>query len=250
MPRLMAGQFCFCCDVGRGIDAGVCEDAGGGLLGCVGGVLFVVDGDAGEQGAVEDASFGWFALVVEVDEEFGELVQACSGVGVGVGEVVEPCADLVEAGADAVVFAFEEVEGDRVGVVGLDEFEAFGFEHVALGSQELALVLAGSFELVEHVVEDLPDVLSLGRAQGVALVGAFDLGFGAFGKVRGASAVGGLASSSGAGEVLVAVPGLVAGAFDHELGSAGAVQGAFEVVVVLLWSFAPGVVGVEVGSDT
>ncbi|MDU5379545.1 MAG: PEP-utilizing enzyme [Actinomyces sp.] len=53
------------------------EDAGGGLVGCVGGVLFVVDGDAGEQGAVEDASFGWFALVVEVvevDEEVGELV--------------------------------------------------------------------------------------------------------------------------------------------------------------------------------
>ncbi|MDK8626589.1 hypothetical protein [Corynebacterium appendicis] len=55
-------------------------------------VFFVVDGDAGEQGAVEDASFGWFALVielVEVDQEFGELVQACSGLGVGVGEVVE-----------------------------------------------------------------------------------------------------------------------------------------------------------------
>ncbi|WP_200810186.1 hypothetical protein [Brachybacterium nesterenkovii] len=76
MPRLMAGQFCFCGDVGRGIDAGVCEDVGGGLLGGVGGVLFVVDGDAGEQGAVEDASFRWFALVVElveVDQEFGEL---------------------------------------------------------------------------------------------------------------------------------------------------------------------------------
>lgn len=79
------------------------KDAGGGLVGCVGSVLFIVDGDAGEQGAVEDASFGWGALVVEVDEEFGELV--------------------------------------------------------------------------EHVVEDLPDVLSLGWAQGVALVGAFDLGF-------------------------------------------------------------------------
>nr|WP_233190991.1 hypothetical protein [Brachybacterium sp. UMB0905] len=252
MPRLMAGQFCFCGDVRRGVDAGVGEDAGGGLVGCVGGVLFVVDGDAGEQGAVEDASFGWFALVVEVvevDEEVGELVQACSGLGVGVGEVVEPCADLVEAGADAVLFALEEVEGDRVGVVGLDEFEAFGFELVALGGQELAFVLAGSFELVEDVVEDLPDVLGLGLGQGVALVGAFDLGFGAFGEDRGASALGGLASSSGAGEVLVAVPGLVAGAFDHELGSAGAVQGAFEVVVVLLWSFAAGVVGVEVGLD-
>ena len=159
----MAGQFCFCGEVRRG-----------------------VDGDAGEQGAVEDASFGWFALVVEVvevDQEFSELVQACSGLSVGVGEVVEPGGDLVEAGADAVLFAFEEVVWDRVGVVGLDEFETFGFELVALGGQELAFVLAGSFELVEHVVSDLPDVLSLGLGlgQGVALVGAFDLGFGAFG---------------------------------------------------------------------
>ena len=89
----MAGQFCFCGDVGRGVDVGVGEDAGCGLLGGVGGVFFVVDGDAGEQGLVEDASFGWFALgvkVVEVDKEVGELVQACSGLGVGVGEVVEP----------------------------------------------------------------------------------------------------------------------------------------------------------------
>lgn len=113
----MAGQFCFRGDLRRGTDAGVGKDAGRRLLGCVGGVLFVVDGDAGEQGAVEDASFGGFALVVEVvqvDQEFGELVQACSGLGVGVGEVVEPGGDLVEAGADAVLLAFEEIEGDRV----------------------------------------------------------------------------------------------------------------------------------------
>lgn len=194
----MAGQFYFCGDFGRGIDVGVREDAGRRLLRGVGGVLFVVDGDAGEQGAVEDASFGWFALVVEVvevDQEFGELALACSGLGVGVGEVVKPGGDLIATGADAVLLALEEIEGDRVGVVSLDEFEAFGFELVALGSQELALVLAGSFELVEHVVEDLPDVLSLGWAQGVALVGAFDLGFGAFSEDRGASAVGGLAAA-------------------------------------------------------
>ena len=58
MPRLIAGQFCFCGDFGRGVDAGVGKDAGGGLVGSVGGVLFIVDSDAGEQGAVEDASFG------------------------------------------------------------------------------------------------------------------------------------------------------------------------------------------------
>lgn len=67
----MAGQFCFCGELRRGVNAGVGKDAGGGLVGCVGGVLFVVDGDAGEQGAVQDASFGWFALVVE----FGYLAR-------------------------------------------------------------------------------------------------------------------------------------------------------------------------------
>ena len=84
MPRLMVGQFCFCGDLRRGIDVGVGEDADGGLGGYVGGVLFVVDGDVGEQCAVEDAAFGWFAIaveVVEVDQEFGELIQACSGTG-------------------------------------------------------------------------------------------------------------------------------------------------------------------------
>ncbi|MFC2556783.1 MAG: hypothetical protein ACFNXV_02645 [Pauljensenia sp.] len=57
---------------------------------------------------------GWFAFVLEVvkvDQEFSELVQACSGVVVGVGEVVEPGGDLVEAGADAVLFALEESSG-------------------------------------------------------------------------------------------------------------------------------------------
>ena len=141
MPRLMAGWFCFCGDLRRGVDAGVGKDVGGGLVGCVGGVFFVVDGDVGEQGSVEDASFCWFALVVEVvevDQEIGELVQACSGVGVGVGEVVEPGGDLVEAGADAVLLALEEIEGDRACVVSLHELEAFGFELVALGGQNEA----------------------------------------------------------------------------------------------------------------
>ncbi|MDU5968409.1 MAG: hypothetical protein E6Z04_05370, partial [Cutibacterium avidum] len=73
LPRLMAGQFCFCGDVGRGIDGGVGEDAGGGLVGGVGGVLFVVDGDVGEQGAVENASYGWFTLA-------GALTLGCGHV--------------------------------------------------------------------------------------------------------------------------------------------------------------------------
>ena len=91
------------------------------------------------------AGFALVVEVVEVDQWLGELVESGPGVGVGVGGVVESCGDLVEAGSDAVLFVLEEVEGDRVGVVGLDEFEAFGFELVALGGQELAFVFAGSF---------------------------------------------------------------------------------------------------------
>lgn len=67
----MAGQFCFGGEVRRGVDVGVGEGAGGGLVGCVGGVLIVVDGDVSDHDAVEDASFGWFALVVE----FGYLAR-------------------------------------------------------------------------------------------------------------------------------------------------------------------------------
>ena len=66
--RKLAGQTCFRGDFGQGIDAGVDEDAGGGLVGYVGGVLFVFDGGAGEQGAVEVASYGGFSPVVEVVE--------------------------------------------------------------------------------------------------------------------------------------------------------------------------------------
>ena len=83
--RKLAGQTCFRGDFGQGIDAGVGKDADGGLVGCVGGVLFAIDGDAGEQGRVEDASLCWFALVVEVvevDQEFGELVESGSGASV------------------------------------------------------------------------------------------------------------------------------------------------------------------------
>ncbi|MBI9001375.1 hypothetical protein M0E87_10590 [Corynebacterium sp. CCM 9185] len=47
--------------------------------------------------------------------------------------MVEQCGDLVEDDANAALFVSEEVEGDRVGVVGLDEFEAFGCEIVARG---------------------------------------------------------------------------------------------------------------------
>ncbi|RFT46854.1 hypothetical protein DMY01_00570 [Cutibacterium avidum] len=84
----MAGQFCFCGDVGRGIDGGVGEDAGGGLVGDVGGVLFVVDGDVGEQGAVENASYGWFTLAAKIGHDLASSDGKHSGVGVRVPPII------------------------------------------------------------------------------------------------------------------------------------------------------------------
>ena len=49
MPRLVAGQFCFCGHVGRSIDVDVDENGVGGLLEGAGGEFFVVDGDRGTE---------------------------------------------------------------------------------------------------------------------------------------------------------------------------------------------------------
>ncbi|AXR73379.1 MULTISPECIES: hypothetical protein [Auritidibacter] len=95
-----------------------------------------------------------------------------------------------------------------------------------------------SFAFVEDVVAVPPGLRGLGFAHGVVQVGVFRLNFGARDEDRVAM------------ELLVAVPGSVAGTFNHELGSAGVEQGAFAVVVILLGPFATGVVGVEVGVDT
>ncbi|WP_291278198.1 hypothetical protein [Galactobacter sp.] len=121
------------------------EDAGDGLVGRVADVFVFVDDDLGEQGSVEHAAFSGLGLgveVAEVGEDVGDLIEPGACGRVGVGEAVEPVSDRVEAGADAVLFALEEVEGDRVGVVGLDELETFGVELVPLGLEEFAFVVA------------------------------------------------------------------------------------------------------------
>ncbi|HLS73418.1 MAG TPA: hypothetical protein VK046_06585 [Actinomycetaceae bacterium] len=229
------------------------EDAGGGLGRDDADVLVLVDDDAVEQGSVEHAAFSGFASVVEIAEvgkQVKELVETVPGAGIGGRHGVEASGDLVEAGADAFLLALEQVQRDRVGVVGLDELESFCFELVLLGFEELAFVVAGGFELVEHPVQHAlyPFGFVLGEAVGV--VGGFDALLDPLCEDRGADAGGALAAPSGTGEVLVPVAVLVAGPFDHELRAAGAVQGAFEVVVVLLGPFADGVLRVELGLDS
>ncbi|WP_155947957.1 MULTISPECIES: hypothetical protein [Microbacterium] len=147
--------------------------------------LFVlVDDDPLEQRAVEDAAFSRFALageVAEVGEDTDDLIESLVSVVVGGREAVEPVGDRVQAGADAVLFDLEQVEWNGVGVVGLDEFEAFGFELVALCGEHGAFIVAGGFELGEHLVQDLADALCFLIAETVGAVVAFDAGLSALG---------------------------------------------------------------------
>ena len=80
----------------------------------------------------------------------------------------------IAASADAVLFSLEQVEWDRVGVVGLDEFEPFGVELVALGFEEFPLVAAGRFELVEHLVQHGAHGGGFLLGDAVGAVGGFD----------------------------------------------------------------------------
>ena len=154
-------------------------------------VFVLVDDYSLEQRAVENAAFSRFALAVEVTEvgeDTDDLIEPFVSAVVGVREIVEPAVDGVEAGADVVLFALEQVERDGVGVVGLDELEAFGIELLALGSQHGAFVVAGGFELVEHLVQYLADVLGFLVGEPVGAVVAFDAVFDAFGEDRRAGA--------------------------------------------------------------
>lgn len=83
---------------------------------------------------------------------------------------------------DAVLFDLEEVEGDRFGVAGLNELEAFVFEAVLLGFQEGAFVTGGGFELVEDLVENALDLLGLGRGEPVRAISVLNAFFDALGE--------------------------------------------------------------------
>ncbi|MFC3479174.1 hypothetical protein [Kocuria carniphila] len=214
--RVRAGIVCGAAAAGR-------EDAGGRLYRDKRGVLVLVHDDLLEQGTVQDAAFRRFALAVEVaeiGEDVGDLVEASASASVRGGKAVEPFGYLIEAGADAVLFALEQVKRDRVGVVGLDELESFGFELVALVGQQGAFVVAAGFELVEHLVQHRPDVLCLILGEAVAAVCCFDALFESAGKDRRAGAAVPFPAPARAGEVFVAVALLVPGPFDHELGAA------------------------------
>ncbi|OIU84556.1 hypothetical protein [Microbacterium sp. AR7-10] len=219
----MAGQVLVRAGLVCGAAAAGREDAGGRLCRDKRGVLVLVHNNPLEQGAVQDAAFRRFALAVEVaeiGEDADDLVEASTGAGVGGREAVEPVRGRVEARADAILFALEQVQRDRVGIVGLDELEPFSFELVALVGQQDAFVVAGGFELVEHLMQHRPDVRCLILGEPVAAVCGFDAFFEAAGQNRGAGAAVLLPTPASAREVLVAVTLLVPRPFDHEFGAA------------------------------
>ncbi|WP_090586810.1 hypothetical protein [Arthrobacter subterraneus] len=118
-------------------------------------MFVLVDDYPLEQCSVEDSAFSRFALAVkvpEVGEDTEDLIEPLVSAVVGGCDAVESVDDRVQAGADAVLFGPEQVEWNGVGVVGLDELEAFGFELVALCGQHGAFIAAGGFELGEHLM--------------------------------------------------------------------------------------------------
>ncbi|UAL30399.1 hypothetical protein K8W59_02370 [Nocardioides rotundus] len=187
----MAGQVRFWDRMGHLVPARLGEDSGNWLGMYERDVFVLVDDDPFEQRAVEDAAFSRLALAVEVaevGEHTDDLIKTLVRVHVGVRETVESAGDRVEAGADAVLFGLEQVEWDGVGVVGLDELEAFGFEVVTLCGQHGAFIVAGGFELVEHLVQDFADALGFLGGEAVGAVVAFDAVLDAFGEDRRAGA--------------------------------------------------------------
>ncbi|MEX3564801.1 hypothetical protein VVR48_00930 [Micrococcus endophyticus] len=245
MPRVIAGQGSFVVWAGTGGQDGL--DRFGRLEG---GVVLVIDGDAVEQCPVEHPPLGGFGLgvdVADVGEESEDRVEPDLGFVVGRLQCVEPSGDRLQAGADAVLFGLEEVEGDRVGVVGLEELDLFGFELRLLPGEELLLVAGGFGEGVEHLPEHALDLRGLVGAEGDVLVAVLDGLLDAVGEDGGALAVVALEPAAGAGEVVVGDALVVAGPLEHEPFPAGAVDRPFEVVVVLLGLVADDVVLLEDG---
>ncbi|MBU8578996.1 hypothetical protein KM872_09380 [Brevibacterium luteolum] len=116
----------------------------------------------------------------------------------------------------------------------MEELDLFGFEFGLLLGEQLLLVAGRLGERVENLPQHRLDPRRFVLGDGDLLVGAFDGLFDAVDEGGGALAVVALEPSAGAGEVVVGDALVVAGPFEHEPLPAGAVDRAFEVVVVLL----------------
>ncbi|WP_152363188.1 hypothetical protein [Microlunatus speluncae] len=145
-----------------------------------GGSGVVVDDDLGEERAVERAPFGGFASEVEtcqVVQEVEDVVESGAGAVVGAVQVIQSGVEVGQAAADTILLGLEQVDGNRVGVVGLEELDLFGFEFVLLRGQGGALVVRRNFQMAEHGVQDLADLADLGAGEADGGVGVLDAFF-------------------------------------------------------------------------
>ena len=74
---------------------------------------------------------------VEVVLQVEDLVEAALGAGIGGRHEVEASGDLVGADAKAFLLALEQIQRDRIGVMGPDELESFCFALVLRASRSL-----------------------------------------------------------------------------------------------------------------
>lgn len=166
----------------------------------------VGDEDLVEERLVEQAADAVGCLLVDGVTVRGE-VQAPGELRTVLGVVraggVEPVGDLCQGGADAILFRLELVEGDRAGVVGLEELVPLGEQVVLLLGPVSGFVFGGGVEDRELFRNDrFEDSYGVG----VELFGGVVTGDGVFDVVdvhRFASAVGGLAVTAEADEVRV-----------------------------------------------
>ena len=218
------------------------------------GVVGWVDEDVGEEDGVEEFLEAGRGVRVGVEavavfgegEGFFEAVVEVLAVG---GQGGEFSAYLVEFAGEAGLFGFEQVEGDGVGVVGLEECGLLGFECAGVGGEFLGVgVLAG----VEAVEFDAKVFLDGAPVVGGDVDVAVEVGDGVVDVVdedgfEGALVAVALAVRADEIGVDVAVSGF--GVVDDEPAAAlAAADGGFQMVVVDALAFAVAVL-VEDGLD-
>ena len=184
--------------------------------------------------------------VFEEGEGFFEAVVEVLAVG---GQGGEFSAGVVEFAGEAGLLGFEQVEGDGVGVVGLEECGLLGFERAGVGGEGADVSALAGVEAVEFAAQACVD--------GAPLVGgdadvAVEVGDGVVDVVdedgfEGALVAVALAVGTDEIGVDVAVSGF--GVVDDEAAAAlAAADGGFQVVVVDALAFAVAVL-VEDGLD-
>ena len=218
------------------------------------GVVGWVDEDVGEEDGVEEFLEAGRGVRVGVEavavfkegEGFGEVLFEVFAVG-GVGG--EFSGDVVEFAGEAGLFGFEQVEGDGVGVVGLEECGLLGFEFAGLGGEFLDVGMLAGVEAVEFNAEVFLD--------GAPLVGgdadvAVEIGYASVDVVDEDGfkrAFGAVALAVGTDEIGVDVAVSGFGVMDDEPAAAlAAADGGFQMVVMDALAFAVAVLA-EDGLD-